>query len=312
MDKLETDLAPAVTVVVPTRGRPELVRKAVESVVGQTYPGPVHCIVVHDQEAPDRALESLARPGRAVRVMANTGATGLSASRNTGLREVTTDFVASCDDDDAWLPSKLDRQMERLLTEPALMVVGAGILLQMAEDRVVEWLGPADVVTQGDLFRSRRKELHSSTLLMRRSVFDAVGGYDENLPQSYAEDYEWLLRAVRLGPIGVVREPLATIKKDGQSWFRERNEIVSSALQYVLERHPEISRSRAGHARIMGQIAFAEASLGNRREALAWAGRSLSRWPIAPQALLAVVQVLFAFDPRFLLRSARVVGRGLS
>ncbi len=312
MDAPEPDCAPAVTVVVPTRGRPELVRKAVESVVGQTYAGSVRCIVVHDQEPPDLSLESLARPGRRVQVMANTGATGLSASRNAGLREVTTDFVASCDDDDAWLPGKLERQMERLLSEPALMVVGAGIRLQMAEDRVVEWLGPADVVTQGDLFRSRRKELHSSTLLMRRSVFDAVGDYDEKLPQSYAEDYEWLLRAVRLGPIGVVREPLATIKKDGQSWFRERNEVVSSALQYVLERHPEISRSRAGHARIMGQIAFAEASLGHRREALAWAGRSLSRWPIAPQALLALVQVVFAFDPRFLLRSARVVGRGLS
>ncbi len=244
--------------------------------------------------------------------MANTGVTGLSASRNTGLREVTADFVASCDDDDAWLPTKLERQMERLLGEPALMVVGAGIQLQMAEDRVVEWLGPADVVTQGDLFRSRRKELHSSTLLMRRSVFDVVGGYDEKLPQSYAEDYEWLLRAVRLGPIGVVRQPLARIKKDGQSWFRERNEVVSNALQYVLDQHPEISRSRAGHARIMGQIAFAEASLGHRREALGWAGRSLARWPIAPQALLALVQVVFAFDPRFLLRSARVVGRGLS
>ena len=109
-----------------------------------------------------------------------------------------------------------------------------------------------------------------------------------------------------------MRLPLATIKKDGQSWFRERNEVVSEALQYVLREHPEISASRAGHARILGQIAFAEASLGERREALRWVGRSLCRWPLAPQAGLALVQVVFAVDPRTLLRSARLVGRGLS
>jgi glycosyltransferase involved in cell wall biosynthesis len=304
--------APAVTVVVPTRGRRELVRAAVASIVDQRYPGSIDCIVVHDQEEPDHSLEDLGGPGRTVRVVANQGAHGLSASRNVGLALATTDFVASCDDDDAWLPDKLDKQMDRLLANPDLWVVGAGIRLLMAEDRIVEWVGRSDLVSQKDLFRSRRKELHSSTLLMRREVFDRVGTYDEQLPQSYAEDYEWLLRAVRLGPVGVVREPLATIKKDGQSWFRERNEVVSEALQYVLEVHPEIRASRAGHARILGQIAFAEANLGHRREALTWIGRSLRRWPLAPQAGLALVQVVFDVDPRRLLRSARLVGRGIS
>jgi hypothetical protein len=304
--------APAVSVVIPTRGRRELVRLAVESVVAQRYAGAIRCIVVHDQEAPDESLSALSAEGRTVEVVANTGATGLSASRNVGLRMVTTDFVASCDDDDSWLPEKLARQMDRLLAHPELWVVGAGIRLLMAEDRIVEWLGQDDLVTQADLFRSRRKELHSSTLLMRTTVFERVGGYDEKLPQSYAEDYEWLLRAATLGPLGVVREPLALIKKDGQSWFRERNEVVSDALQYLLLKHPEIRASRAGEARILGQIAFAEASLGHRKEALRWAGRSLVRWPLAPQAGLALVQVVFAFDPRTLLRSARLVGRGLS
>lgn len=303
---------PAVTVVIPTRGRPELVREAVEGVVAQTYAGPVHCIVVHDQEAPDQSLCELATAGRTVTVLRNEGTTGLSGSRNFGLRGVTDDFVASCDDDDRWLPDKLDRQMRRLLGDPALWVVGAGIRLLMPEDRVVTWLGSSDLVTQQDLFRSRRKELHSSTLLMRREVFDRVGGYDERLPQSYAEDYEWLLRASRLGPVGVVREPLAEINKASQSWFRERNEVVSEALRYVLAHHPEIAASRAGHARIMGQIAFAEASLGHRREAMRWAGRSLARWPFAPQAVLAMIQVVFAFDPRTLLRYARLAGRGLA
>ena len=303
---------PAVTVVVPTRGRPELVRLAVQSVVEQRYDGSICCVVVHDQEEPDAALTALGRDGRSVRVLRNDGDPGLSGSRNRGLREVTTPFVASCDDDDSWLPDKVRLQVERLLAHPRMHVVGVGIRLLMPQGRVVEWLGPSDVVTQEDLLTSRRKELHSSTLLMRAEVFDLVGQYDVALPQSYAEDYEWLLRASRLGPIGVVRQPLANIKKDGTSWFRERAEVVSESLRHLLETHPELTASRRGHARVLGQIAFAHASLGDRTEALRWVRAALSRWPLAPQAHLALVQVATGADPRTLLRSARVVGRGLS
>jgi glycosyltransferase involved in cell wall biosynthesis len=307
-----TSAMPAVTVVLPTRGRGELVRLSVAAVVAQRYAGDIRCIVVHDQEEPDASLHDLARPGRTVETILNKGNPGLAAARNAGLALATSEVIASCDDDDTWLPDKLQLQVERLLQHPEMLVVGGGINLLMPQDRVVEWLGPADVVTQSELFRSRRKELHSSTLVMRRRAFELAGPYDENLPQSYAEDYEWLLRASRFGSIGVVRLPLANIKKDGHSWFRERAEVVADALEYLLARHPEIHASRRGHARILGQIAVAKANLGERRQSLTWIARSLSRWPVAPQAGLAVLQVVFRIDPRFMLRSARVLGRGLS
>jgi glycosyltransferase involved in cell wall biosynthesis len=309
---MSASTAPAVTVVVPTRGRRELVRLTVAAVVAQRYDGDIHCIVVHDQEEPDASLADLARDGRSVTTPVNGGRPGLAAARNAGLALVTTDLIASCDDDDTWLPDKVRLQVERLLAHPEMLVVGGGINLLMPEDRVVEWLGPSDIVTQADLFRSRRKELHSSTLLMRRKAFDLAGGYDENLPQSYAEDYEWLLRVSRYGSIGVVRVPLANIKKDGTSWFRERAEVVAEALEYLLLTHPEVKVSRPGHARILGQIACAKASLGQRRDALRWVGRSMFRYPLAPQAGLALFLLVFRADTRVLLRSARSVGRGLS
>ncbi len=52
---------PLVSVILPTRGRPDLVRAAISSVVGQTYPGPIECLVVHDQEPRTRRWPAWAR-----------------------------------------------------------------------------------------------------------------------------------------------------------------------------------------------------------------------------------------------------------
>src|SRR5262249_27093531 len=59
---------PLVSVIVPTRGRPQLVRETIAAVVAQTYPGDIECIVVHDQEAPDEDLASLGTARRSIRV----------------------------------------------------------------------------------------------------------------------------------------------------------------------------------------------------------------------------------------------------
>ena len=75
---------PLVSVIVPTRGRSELVRQALSSVIGQTYPGAIECIVVHDQEPPQPELAELGTADRSVRVVANSRSPGLAGSRNTG------------------------------------------------------------------------------------------------------------------------------------------------------------------------------------------------------------------------------------
>jgi len=303
---------PLVSVVLPTRGRPELVRLALGGVVDQRYDGPIECFVVHDQEPPDPSLEELSRPGRSITVLSNTRTQGLAGSRNTGLEHVSADFVASCDDDDIWHPDKLTEQMRRLEEDPSLVVVGAGIRLMMPEDRVVEWPARSPTVSQQELLRSRYKELHSSTLLIRRKVFAAAGGYDEKLPESYAEDYEWLLRAVQTGKIGTVERPLADIRKAGQSWFRERAEVVAAALEYMVAQHPEFRQSRRGHARVLGQIAYARATSGDKASARRYARQALRRWPAAPHAWLAIAHLTTGVDPATALNVARKLGRGIT
>ncbi len=307
---------PLVSVIMPTRGRPELVRESIAAVLGQTYPGEIECIVVHDQEPVNPGLTRLGTAGRRVRVVTNTHAPGLAGSRNTGLDLARGDFVATCDDDDIWHPGKLQTQILRLLDEPDLLVVGSGLRLRLPRGKVVVWPGRAERISYRLLLRNRVKELHSSTLVMRRDAFAKAGRYDEDLPHGHAEDYDWVLRAARAGPIGVVRQPLADIRKDvvssRQAWHRGGAQNVAAALEYMLVKHPDIMASRRGHARLLGQIAFSRSQLGERKTALRYALHGLCRWPTSPHPYIALTHIVTGLDRRHLLRAARLLRRGMA
>jgi hypothetical protein len=303
---------PNVSVIIPTRGRPEFVREAIAAVVGQAYPGNIDCIVVHDQEPLD---ESLARMGTAqhrVRVVTNTHTPGLAGARNTGLGLARGGFIATCDDDDVWHPDKLRLQVARLLDAPDLLVVGSGMRLLLPDDKVVDWPGRAERISYQLLLRNRVKELHSSTLVMRRDAVAKVGPYDEGLPHGYAEDYDWVLRAARTGPVGMVTQPLADIRRNATSWYQGSAERTASGLEYMLAKHPDIAASRRGHARILGQIAFARSSLGERGPALRYAVKGLSRWPFVPHPYIALVHIATRMHPQQVQRAARLFRRDLA
>lgn len=303
---------PLVSVVVPTRGRPGLLRETLGSIVAQDYSGAMEVVVIHDREDADPTLAGLGRPGRSVCSIRNDGTPGLAGARNTGLRHSSGDIVASCDDDDLWHVDKIRKQVDRLLADPSLLAVGAGIRLLMSADHIVDWPGRESTVSHRRLLGSRVKELHSSTLAMRRSAFDKAGEYDEALPNGYAEDYDWLLRASRVGTVGVVIEPLADIRKDIPSWFRDKADNNIEAFEYLLAKHQDFATHRRGHARVLGQIAYAHATAGRRVTAMRWAGKALARYPAAPQAWLAVTGAVTGADPTRMLKVARKLGRGLS
>ena len=304
--------APLVSVVIPTRGRAALLKETLASIVAQDYPGRLEIIVVHDREEIDPSLAALSAPGREIRSINNTRTGGLCGARNSGLVESKGEFYASCDDDDVWYPAKVRRQVERLQADPQLLAVGAGIRLLMGERGNVDWPAREPVISHERLLTNRVKELHSSTLMMRRSAFDLAGMYDEELPFSYGEDYDWLLRATSVGKVGAVQEVLADIRKDVPSWFRDKSLNTAAALEYMLEKHPDFRRRRRGHARILGQIAYARAAGGERRRGVRIAGSALRRYPIAPHAWLALALAGPGIEPQRMLSAARRFGRGLS
>jgi glycosyltransferase involved in cell wall biosynthesis len=247
-----------------------------------------------------------------VRVVNNTNTPGLAGARNTGLDVSKGAFVASCDDDDTWHVTKLEEQIRLLLDQPELLAVGSGMRLMLPGGKVADWPARAERIERSLILRNRVKELHSSTLVMRRDAFAKAGRYDEQIPHGYAEDYDLILRLSRVGTIGAVTEPLADIRKDVQSWYQGRSRNTVDGLEYMLQKHPELKTTARGHARILGQIAFARSCMGERRQAAALSVRALARWPLSPHAYLALGHAVTGVAPERVLKGARRFGRGIA
>ena len=107
-----------VSVVIPTRNRPDLVCRAVHSAFSESYPN-LEVVVVVD--GPDPAtVEALGALNKArLRVVALSESVGGSQARNVGAREAKGDWIALLDDDDEWLPEKIEKEMQLAKACPA-------------------------------------------------------------------------------------------------------------------------------------------------------------------------------------------------
>ncbi|AZI57350.1 glycosyltransferase family 2 protein [Nakamurella antarctica] len=301
---------PLVSVIIATRGRPELLRVAVRAILAQDYEGPIELIVVYDNIEIDRLGDIEVPARRSLTTISNARTQGLAGGRNTGIEAAHGEYVAFCDDDDHWLAPKLSRQMAIWESDPHAALVGSGIRIHTEKGEHVRL--PPRRVMFADLLKSRITELHPSGFLMRRSgLVSGYGLVDEELPASYGEDYDLLLRAARTGPVLSVTEPLVIVNWNRPSFFSGKWEGIAAGLTYLLNKFPEFETSPAGTSRIAGQIAFAHAALGNRPAAKKWARLAIGgdRRQLRAYAAYAVAARLAPAG--LMVRLVNLRGRGL-
>ena len=306
---------PDVDVVIATRDRPELLRASIHAIFASDYSGAVRVLVVYDQSEPDPTLEADLTPStsdtRSLKLLQNSRTPGLAGARNTGLIAADAELVAFCDDDDEWLPTKLSKQVNALGQTPTAEMVTCGIGVQydgQFHRRVLH----QDTVTLGDLLRDRLTELHPSTFVMRRqAVLDGFGLVEEEIPGSYGEDYEFLLRAARNHAICNVQMVGVRVLWSKGSYFAGRWTTIREALTWLLDQYPEFETVPAGEARVLGQIAFATAGEGRRKQAAGVAWQAIRTRPAELRPYLALGVASGLLDPNWVLRQLHRTGRGL-
>ena len=196
---------PAVSVIIPTYNRAELLRRTLAGVLQQTL-SDFEVLVVDDCSSDDPAAVVAEFNDPRLRYLRQPENAGVAAARNRGLREARAPLVAFLDDDDEWFPRKLALQVELFQQAPPdVGLVYAGVETVAADGSRSVTIPSA----RGDLYRELlvRNLLHGgSSAMLRRNVITVVGFFDEVLPA--IEDYDYWLRIGRYYKFDYVSAPL--------------------------------------------------------------------------------------------------------
>jgi glycosyltransferase involved in cell wall biosynthesis len=196
--------APRVSVVMAVHDGARWLREAVDSALGQTL-GDLELIVVDDGST-DATAEILAGYGDRRLSVVRQPRAGLTRSLNRGLRRATTPLLARLDADDVARPERLARQLAFLDAHPDVGLLGTGCREIDADGAAGPVYAPPaeDAAIRRALIR-RNPFVHSS-VVMRRSLVDKAGGYDETV--AVAQDYDLWLRLSRVTRMANLPEPL--------------------------------------------------------------------------------------------------------
>lgn len=301
---------PEIAAIVCTREGTDALRRAIAAIAAQTFSGVIETVVVFDHGAPDHSL-AVVDGSRPVRVVVNDRTPGLPGGHNAGVAATVAPLVAFCGEGDVWAPEKVRRQVDVLRARPEVDVVVTGVR-RVGVHGVHDQVPASPVLTLSDLLRSRVTEADLGTAMVRRRAFlHEIGPADEAIPGGFAEDYEWVLRAARRAPLGVVPEPLVRVEGPVPSWASARWQTIADALEYLIRRVPELRAVPSGLARLRGERSFALAALGRRREAWAEIRETLRQRWFEPRAYLAGAVAIGIVKPEPVIASLRRHGRGI-
>lgn len=226
---------PSVSVVLPTHNRARTLRRAIDSVLDQTY-SDLEVIVVDDasEDHTKQVVEGI--PDPRVRYLHHEINRGAPAARNTGIYSARGTYVAFQDSDDAWQPDKLTKQMAVVgLADHADEVVYCGMLRQ--EGGVDRYI-PDRAVAQrdGDILRPLlfSNFVGTPTLLVPCSLLRNIGGFDETLGRF--QDWDLAIRLAEIARFRLVDEPLV-VAHDTPGNISSDIAAAAAAMRTLLKNH---------------------------------------------------------------------------
>lgn len=204
-----------VGVVIPVFNRSLRMQRAIRSVLDQSH-REIELIVVDDASTIDLSSARALVEDAGHRWLTLQKNSGPGVARNLGVAALSdkTGWIAFLDSDDEWLPGKLERQLAWLSEHPETKIF-------QCQETWIRNGAPAKrprrlLEPEGDIFADcvERCCISPSAVVMRRDLFDAVGGFDESY--RVCEDYQLWLRLAMNHPVGLLSEPLV-IKNGGDA-----------------------------------------------------------------------------------------------
>ena len=238
MLRKDEKMKPLISVIIPTYNRAILLERAIISAISQTYKN-IEIIVIDDgsRDGTKRVISDLKKRCPDIRYFYEKNSGGPSKPRNKGIIESKGQYIAFLDDDDEWLPRKLEEQMNLFFRSNSskLGFVGCyGYVISKNKKRIEK------TKTSNSFFKDmlrKNRILTPTSILVKREVFNKVGVFDEKL--RLWEDWEMWIRISKEYKFGILKEVLYKYCQHPQTLSKEIISKSESAkyLKYILEKH---------------------------------------------------------------------------
>lgn len=284
-----------VSVIIPAHNAAPFIGDTVSSALKQSWPD-IEVIVVNDGST-DGTAAVLASFGDRIRVI-DQRQSGVAVARNRGAAVARGSWLAFLDADDLWLPHKLEAQLGSAGADTHLIYsdrINIGDRAGLPEIQ-----GDLQYLYDGSVFADLLlgNVITTSSVVMRRSTFEAFGGFSEDPGLPPAEDWDLWLRVAAQHPIAVCREPLvkyrlhaAGASQNPDRMNRARIRVVERALRLPAAQQLPASIRRRVWAMTFATNGWDAGRHAKRSKAIEYYLRAIERWPFDANSYRGLVRV---------------------
>jgi len=259
-----------VSIIIPTYNRENILGRAINSVINQTYKN-FELLIIDDASSDNTESVIRGYSDTRIKYFKNHRNSGSNKSRNKGLKIANGDYIAFLDSDDEWLPQMLESQLHKFKENSdygcvyTLAGIKSGSKVDIAMDFNLDGYIYKEALTQGYVS-------HMITLMVKRECFDVVGNFDTELTNFQDDDI--CLRLAKYYHFGLTKQVLAIVYTDSvNSITQNRNNYVTSWLKLITKFQDDIFKYAgksvlSGHYRKAAVLQFSINDKERARETL--------------------------------------------
>lgn len=237
---------PLVSVIVRSYNRAGVIRRAMDSILAQTYPR-IEIIFVDDASTDWTARELLHYQDCNLIYLLHRANLGSQMAANTGMDNATGDYIAFLDSDDEWLPTSIEKRVAVFLKNPAL---------GMVHSRMVD-----KTPVYGDCYKAALEKGYINgppNIMLSRECAQKVGYFD---PFQYLEDQDYCFRIARQFEVGMVDEALTIVYSDQENQMGRSTRHVAEGWVALLGKWGDEIKRECGEATLERHYATARKAM---------------------------------------------------
>ena len=278
---IEMNQKPKVSVIIPTYNRASLLRRSIQSVLNQTFQD-FEIIVVDDcsTDNTEQVVKNFQEKDKRIRYIKHKENKGGAAARNSGIKASKGEFIGLLDDDDEWLPKKLEKQIKKfqlLKQSENVGVVYSGYFL--VTDRTKKKISQIVPTLRGNVFNKLLSQciLGSPTPLIKKICFDKVGVFDETLPS--CQDWDMWIRIAKYYSFDFVPDALAMHHIHGSQISVDLSAKIIGREKLIQKYKSDLLKSPESFSLILKRLAVLNFLIGEAKKGKKYLKESIKQYP---------------------------------